>query len=100
MNHWLQKKISQKKKKLKTNLIWNFTCTQENISYKGRTCFYDKKNREQTEEAILEMLRVLVTKSKADIEAEREEREKTEETLISLLEDTCSKLTQQEQGII
>ena len=51
-------------------------------------------------EAILEMLRVLVTKSKADIEAEREEREKTEETLISLLEDTCSKLTQQEQGII
>ena len=60
----------------------------------------DKKNREQTEEAILEMLRVLVTKSKADIEAEREERERTEETLISLLEDTCSKLTQQEQGII
>ena len=53
----------------------------------------DKKNREQTEEAILEMLRVLVTKSKADIEAEREEREKTEETLIALLEDTCSKLT-------
>ena len=46
------------------------------------------------------MLRVLVTKSKADIEAEREEREKTEEMLISLLEDTCSKLTQQEQGII
>ena len=46
------------------------------------------------------MLRVLVTKSKADIEAEREEREKTEETLISLLEDTCSKLTnfQQDQG--
>ena len=46
------------------------------------------------------MLRVLVTKSKADIEAEREERERTEETLISLLEDTCSKLTncQQEQG--
>ena len=62
----------------------------------------DKKNREQTEEAILEMLRVLVTKSKADIEAEREEREKTEETLIALLEDTCSKLTeaQQEKGYI
>ena len=57
----------------------------------------DKKNRETTEEAILEMLRVLVTKSKADIEAEREEREKTEETLIALLEDTCSKLAQQEQ---
>ena len=59
-----------------------------------------KKIGEQTEEAILEMLRVLVTKSKADIEAEREEREKTEETLISLLEDTCNKLIQNEQGII
>ena len=56
-----------------------------------------KKNSEQTEEAILEMLRVLVTKSKADIEAEREERERTEETLISLLEDTCSKLTNYQQ---
>ena len=60
----------------------------------------DKKNWEQTEEAILEMLRVLVIKSKADIEAEREEREKTEETLISLLEDTCNKLIQNEQDII
>lgn len=36
----------RKKENLKTNLIWNFTCTQ-NISYKGRTCLYDKKNREQ-----------------------------------------------------
>ena len=31
----------------------------------------DKKNREQTEEAILEMLRVLVTKSKADMDSDR-----------------------------
>ena len=59
-----------------------------------------KKNREKNEKDILEMIIDKVTKSKADIEAEREEREKTEETLISLLEDTCSKLTQQEQGII
>ena len=70
--------------------------TEEIMQVQG-TITEDKKNRETTEEAILEMLRVLVTKSKADIEAEREEREKTEETLIALLEDTCSKLTNAQQ---
>lgn len=39
------------------------------------------------------MLRVFVTKSKVDIEPKREEIEKTQETFISLLEDTCDKLT-------
>ena len=47
--------------------------TEEIMQVQG-TISEDKKNRETTEEAILEMLRVLVTKSKADIEAEREER--------------------------
>ena len=52
----------------------------------------EKKSREDTEEAILEMLRVMITRMKADIENEKKEREVTEDTLLSLLEDTCNKL--------
>lgn len=52
----------------------------------------EKKVREETEEAILEMLRIMVTKTKNEIENERKDREVTEETLLSLLEDTCNKL--------
>ena len=52
----------------------------------------EKKTREDTEEAILEMLRIMITKMKGEIENERKDREVTEETLLSLLEDTCNKL--------
>ncbi len=52
----------------------------------------EKKVREETEEAILEMLRIMITKMKGDIEIERKDREMTEETLLSLLEETCNKL--------
>jgi hypothetical protein len=38
------------------------------------------------------MLRIMITKMKGDIEGERKDREVTEETLLSLLEDTCNKL--------
>ncbi len=34
----------------------------------------------------------MITKTKGDIENERKDREITEETLLSLLEDTCNKL--------
>jgi hypothetical protein len=53
----------------------------------------EKKTREETEEAILEMLRMMITKTKSEIENERKAREGTEETLLALLEDTCNKLT-------
>ena len=53
----------------------------------------EKKNREETEEAILEMLRIMITKTKTDIENERKYRENTEEILLSLLEETCNKLS-------
>ena len=53
----------------------------------------EKKTREETEEAILEMLRMMITKTKSEIENERKAREGTEETLLALLDDTCSKLT-------
>jgi hypothetical protein len=35
----------------------------------------------------------MISKTKTEIEQERKEREGTEETLLSLLEDTCNKLS-------
>lgn len=52
----------------------------------------EKKSREDTEEAILELLRDMVNKIKGELEGEKKERESSEETLLSLLEETCTKL--------
>ena len=52
----------------------------------------ERKAREETEEAILEMLRDMVNKIKVEIDNEKKDREENEETLLSLLEDTCNKL--------
>jgi len=52
----------------------------------------EKITREETEEAILDTLRVMMNKIKGEIESERREREATEETLLSLIEDTCNKI--------
>jgi len=38
------------------------------------------------------MLRIMITKMKNDIEYERRDRENTEDSFLSLLEDTCNKL--------
>lgn len=35
----------------------------------------------------------MVTKTKSDIQSERNQRESTEESLLSLLEETCQKLS-------
>jgi hypothetical protein len=39
------------------------------------------------------MLRIMITKTKTEIESERKDRENTEEILLSLLEETCNKLS-------
>lgn len=52
----------------------------------------ERKAREETEEALLAMLRDVMGRLKNDVEQERRDRETTEETLLSLLEDTCAKL--------
>ena len=57
----------------------------------------NKKTREETEEAILEMLRVMITKMKGEIEKERKDRELTEETFLAILEETTNKLNQASQ---
>lgn len=52
----------------------------------------EKKAREETEEAFLDMLRSVINKMKIELENEKKERERTEETLLNLLEETCNRL--------
>ena len=52
----------------------------------------ERKAREETEEAFLDMLRSIINKIKTEMENERRERELSEETLLNLLEETCNRL--------
>ena len=52
----------------------------------------EKRAREETEEAFLDMLRSIINKIKTEMENERRDREQTEETLLNLLEETCNRL--------
>jgi hypothetical protein len=59
----------------------------------------EKKAREETEEAFLDMLRSVINKMKIELENEKKERyfnklqrEKNEENLLTLLEETCNRL--------
>ena len=65
----------------------------------------ERKSREESEQAIFDMLRDVVNRVKGEIEFERKNRyirklkllwwgfrETTEETLLNLLEDTCNKI--------
>ena len=58
------------------------------------------KKKAESEESILEVLKEMVAKVKADLELERKEREKAEETLLSLLETTTSKISDSKPLII
>ena len=69
----------------------------EEISRLQNDISENKKTREETEEAILEMLRVMITKMKGEIEKERKDRELTEETFLTILEETTNKLNQASQ---
>jgi len=51
----------------------------------------ERKAREETEEAILEMLKDMVTKIKFEIDSERTDREVNHRTLLGLLEETQGK---------
>ena len=84
-NYGTIKSNSQNKK-----IVEEITRLQNDISE-------NKKTREETEEAILEMLRVMITKMKGEIERERKDRELTEETFLTILEETTNKLNQTSQ---
>ena len=51
-----------------------------------------KKNREETQEGILEMIKIMNDRMKNDLNNEKKEREQNEEVLIDVLENTCSRL--------
>ena len=55
----------------------------------------EQKVRENTQEEIVEMLKEMVNKVRLDLETEKNERSKNEDVLLSLLENTCSKLNKQ-----
>ncbi len=52
----------------------------------------ENKGREETQEGILEMIKIMNDRMKNDLLVERKEREQNEEVLIELLEGTCLKL--------
>jgi hypothetical protein len=54
----------------------------------------EKKAREETEEALLEMLKAMINAMKTQLENEKNERQNTQDYLINLLEDMCVKITQ------
>ncbi len=54
----------------------------------------EKKSREETQEGILEMIKIMNERMKNDLVSERKEREQNEEVLIELLEGTCNRLQQ------
>ena len=54
----------------------------------------EKKNREETQEGILEMIKIMNDRMKNDLANERKEREQNEEVLIDVLENTCNGLQQ------
>ena len=58
----------------------------------------EKKVSEDTEEALLEMLKEMVNRMKGDIDVEKKDRECSEDALLNLLEETCTKLNLTSQG--
>ena len=54
----------------------------------------EKKNREETQEGILEMIKIMNDRLRNDLNLEKKEREQNEEVLIELLESTCNRLQQ------
>jgi CRISPR/Cas system CSM-associated protein Csm2 small subunit len=54
----------------------------------------EKKAREETEEALLEMLKAMINAMKTQLENEKNERQNNQDYLINLLEDMCNKITQ------
>ena len=57
-----------------------------------RLLIMKKKNREETQEGILEMIKIMNDRMKNDLNNEKKEREQNEEVLIDVLENTCNRL--------
>lgn len=66
--------------------------TTEDIQKLNSAVLEEKKVSEETEEALLEMLKEMVNRMKSEIDTEKKDREASEDTLLTLMEETCSKL--------
>jgi hypothetical protein len=53
----------------------------------------EKVSREANEETMIETFKEMICKIKSELEAERSQREEADETLLKLLEETCTKIT-------
>ncbi len=58
----------------------------------GGTLQDEKKQAADTEEAMLEVLKEMVNRIKGEVATERRDREIAEDSLLSLLEEACTKL--------
>jgi hypothetical protein len=52
----------------------------------------ERESREANEETMIETFKEMICKIKGEIDAERTKREESDESLLHLLEDTCTKL--------
>lgn len=59
----------------------------------------EKKSREETEEALLEMLKAMINAMKTQLENEKKERQASQDYLINLLEDMCGKISKSNEII-
>lgn len=57
----------------------------------------EKKQREHSEEQVLELIKGMVNTIKNDLQVEKARRQQSEEQLLFLLEDTCTKLSSASQ---
>jgi hypothetical protein len=53
----------------------------------------EKVSREANEETMIETFKEMICKIKSELEAERSQREEADETLLKLLEETCTNIT-------
>jgi hypothetical protein len=53
----------------------------------------EKKYRTEMEEEMAAMMKEMVAKSRAEVAVEKKEREKAEDVLLSLIENTCARLS-------
>ena len=72
--------------------------TSEDMQKLNAAVAEEKKISEESEEALLEMLKEMVNRMKTEIDKEKKDREVSEDTLLTLLEETCSKLNLTSQG--
>ena len=64
----------------------------EDIQKLNEAVLEQKKTAGEAEEALLDMVKEMISRIKGEIEGEKKEREASEDNLLALLEETCAKL--------